>query len=184
MKEAQELSVKKIRKGETLPRGDIYVGKGLVDFREMILKKDILQNPKVIPKDGDRDCSISLRAMSDFTFERNCPYALHLQNEVKLNFDGRLLLYSGAIQPSDYRPVRRIAALERAKKIIWPRIWSKEKKFSAFAFSGGEPVRSPEMTPSKPHQEFKVNYWETVLPEEIIDWDRAKYFTVLADVTK
>jgi len=183
MEKGQEVNVKKIRKGMELAIGEIKGGKKTLHFRE-ILNQNTIKKLEVLSQDTGENYSVSVRAKSKFTFQHKYAYVLHLLNQVKLNSDGRKLVYTGSIQPSDYKGIRSAVSIETTKKIIWIRIWSQDKKFSAFAFNGSESVFSPLMKEAERDQKYKVYVWEKIFPEEIIDWDRAKYFTVLAEIAK
>lgn len=177
-----KVEVKQIRKGIKDPVGTIYRGKGVKDYKQIMQKRDKPEELEVVFEDIGDNILVSIEAKADFDFEDDCCYALYLIYSAELDGPGQNLFFAGAVQPSDYKGIRKRMDLEEVEKVIWIWISSDTKQpFFAWCFDGSSPSYYPEKEQMKCDKKLVICKIERKIRVRITDWARAKYFAVFVE---
>lgn len=171
--------IKKIRKTANHVKHNFFI----LDrnwSRKSVFKGKPLDQVKVIHRTTEQFTEIVLNVSTIHQFNVGARYRLDLQYEVALNDPCGFLLFTGAIQPSDFYVARKVLKVKKARKSVTI-VVRRRQPFDAYIFNPEEmnyfPV--PEAAQLGQFEQYKFSH---ELPRLMDGFDRAHYFTVAADL--
>lgn len=145
-----------------------------------IFKGKPLDQVKVSHRTTEKFTEIILNVSTIHQFDIGARYRLDLHYEVALNNPRDFLLFTGAIQPSDYYIARDILKVNKARKSVTI-VVHRRQPFVGYIFNPEEMNYFPMPEPARlgKFDQYKLSH---ELPKLMDDFDRAHYFTVAADL--
>ncbi len=124
--------------------------------------------------------TLAIRIGTAHRFERAGRYRLSLQYSVPLDAGQTFLLFSGAIQPSDYDIVAKLGVKQASKSISL--LVRRSKPFAAYIFEPAKMNYFPERQPAKHSRPYD---WHVIATLDTVmeNYGRARYFTLAADLS-
>lgn len=106
---------------------------------------------------------------------------LVLEYSINLQGQGPKLLFSGAVQPSDYKNIHNSLRVNDIAKQIVLQVYSKNQ-FSARIFNASNPQAFPQPIHARRRRSAAPTYLiRETLDLDLQDWERALYFSICQD---
>lgn len=124
------------------------------------------------------DGSVNFKIIDKLTVKADEALLLVLEYTIDLEGPGKKLLFTGAIQPSDYRNIHNSLRVKDIHKEIVLQVTSKSE-FSVRVFNGSQPRAFPDLIPGTRQKEPSTLFsTRTALALDLQDWERAIYFSI------